>query len=378
MSVASSNIVQHVMDLTTITASALGRKLGVTAQDVKAWATGQTDVPKDAEATLHAFIEAAESPARAAPRVERPALPSSMVHADSREYLKTMPDETVDLILSDIPYGIGLDDWDVLHTNTNSAYMGSSEAQEKAGKVFEKRRKPINGWSKADRDMPNQYYEWCRTWTADWLRVLKPGGSAFIFSGRRFAHRCISAMEDEGFNLRDLLSWERPRAVFRAQRLSVVFQKRAELGEAQRWEGWRVGNLQPTFEPIIWCFKPYDVTIADNVLDHHLGAINVERYQELSGSNENVLRFGFDKDERGHHEAQKPIALLQCLIEATTIPGQLVLDPFSGSGSTALAALRAGRRYIAIEQDAAIFDGAQRRLRDAQAQGQLQLTVPGH
>jgi site-specific DNA-methyltransferase (adenine-specific) len=374
MSSTRSNVVKDVMDLTTITASALGRKLGVTADEVKAWAGGETETPKSVEETLHAFIEAAASPARSAPRVERPILSSSMVHGDCREYLKTMPDESVDLILSDIPYGIGLDDWDVLHTNTNSAYMGSSAAQAKAGKVFEKRRKPINGWSKADREMPNEYYEWCRTWTADWLRVLKPGGSAFVFSGRRFAHRCISAMEDEGFNLRDLLAWERPRAVFRAQRLSVVFQKRAELGEAQLWDGWRVGNLQPTFEPIVWCFKPYEVTIADNVLDHHVGAINVDRYQELSGSNENILRFGFEKCERGHHEAQKPLALLGCLIEATTVPGQLVLDPFGGSGSTALAALRSGRRYIAIEQDSEIFDVAQRRLRDFQAQGHLPLT----
>ncbi len=372
----TQNIVQYVMEVTTITASALGRKLGANLYDVTAWASGRQAVPKEVEATLRAFIGAAESPARDAPRVMRPVLPSSLVHADCREYLRSMPDECVDLIVSDIPYGIGLDEWDVLHANTNSAYLGSSEAQVRAGKVFDKRRKPINGWSKADREQPNQYYEWCRTWTPDWLRVLKPGGSAFIFSGRRFAHRCISAMEDEGFNLRDLISWERPRAVFRAQRLSVVFQKRAELGEAKRWDGWRVGNLQPTFEPIIWCFKPYDVTIADNVLDHHLGAINVGRYEALSGSNENVLRFGFEKNERGYHDAQKPVALLQCLVEATTVPGQLVLDPFSGSGSTALAALRTGCRYIAIEQDEAIYEVSKRRLLAAEAQSQLQLALP--
>lgn len=355
------NYVKHVMELTALTASALGRKLRVPAHEVQSWADGER-VPEAIEKVLREFLEAAQQPSRKGPRKDRPVLTSTLVHADSLEYLKGKPSESVDLILSDIPYGIGLDDWDVLHSNTNAAYLGSSEAQTKAGKVFEKRRKPINGWSKADREIPHQYYNWCRSWTPDWFRLLKPGGSAFVFSGRRFAHRCISALEDEGFNLRDLLAWERPQAVFRAQRLSVVFQKRAELAEAKRWEGWRVGNLQPTFEPIIWCFKPYATTLADNVLDHHLGATNTRRFRELNGNYENILRFGFEKKERGHHEAQKPVALLQCLIEATTVPGQLVLDPYGGSGSTAIAAIRSSRRYVVIEKDADIFEKAQRRL----------------
>ena len=323
------------MELTAITAGALGRKLGVGADVVTGWASGREALPDDVEQELLDFLSRAERPAREAPRAKRPFLESSLVHADAREHLKELPDESVDLILSDIPYGIGLDSWDVLHSNANSGYLGSSEAQAKAGKVFGKRHKPINGWSKADRQRPSEYYDWCRTWTHDWLRVLKPGGSAFVFSGRRYAHRCIAALEDEGFNLRDLLSWERPHAVFRAQRLSLVYQKRAELAEASRWEGWRVGNLRPTFEPVIWCFKPYESTIADNVLDHHLGAINLARFEELSGGRDNVLRFGFSKGERGHHEAQKPLSLLRCLIEATTVREQIVLDPFAGSGSTA-------------------------------------------
>lgn len=362
MNKKTNNIVQYVMDLTSITPSALGRKLRVPASDIRSWASGATIIPNEVQLVLKDFIDTARRPARSSPRADRPVLSSALVHADCREYLRSLPNESVDLILSDIPYGIGHDEWDVLHNNSNSAYMGSSEAQIKAGKVFAKRRKPINGWSRSDREQTNEYYEWCRTWTADWLRVLKPGGSALVFSGRRFAHRCIAAMEDEGFNLRDLLAWERPHAAFRAQRLSVIYQKRAELGEAERWEGWRVGNLRPTFEPIIWCFKPYDETIADNVLDHNLGAINVKRYEAMSGSIDNIVRFGFAKGERGQHDAQKPIALLQCLIEATTLPNQLVLDPFAGSGSAAVAAVAAGRRYIAIERDDDIFAVAERRL----------------
>ena len=118
---------------------------------------------------------------------------------DGISSLAELPANSIHLIASDIPYGIGIEDWDVLHSNTNSALLGASPAQIKAGAVFKKRGKPINGWSEADRLIPIQYYNWCSTWASEWYRVLKPGGSAFVFSGRRYAHRCICALEDSGF-----------------------------------------------------------------------------------------------------------------------------------------------------------------------------------
>ena len=65
---------------------------------------------------------------------------------DCLEYMPMLTDNSIDLFLSDIPYGISLDDWDVLHDNTNSALLGQSPAQ--AGKSgFKRRGKPINGWA---------------------------------------------------------------------------------------------------------------------------------------------------------------------------------------------------------------------------------------
>ena len=199
-----------------------------------------------------------------------------VIQGNSIIELAGMPPESVHLILSDIPYGISADEWDVLHDNRNSALLGSSPAQEKAGSVFKKRGKPINGWSEADRAIPKEYEEWCRTWAADWFRLLKPGASAFVFAGRRFSHRCVCALEDAGFSLKDILAWERPRAAHRAQRLSIVYERRGDLRAAADWEGWRIGNLRPTFEPILWFTKPYKIgtTIADNMLRHGVGAYN--------------------------------------------------------------------------------------------------------
>jgi site-specific DNA-methyltransferase (adenine-specific) len=267
------------------------------------------------------------------------------------------------MILSDIPYGIGHEAWDVLHDNKNSAYLGQSAAQKRAGGVFQKRRKPINGWSSADRQIPKEYQTWCESWAKSWHKVLKPGGSAMVFAGRRMAPRLVVALEDAGFNHRDMLGWRRPGAVLRAQRLSVVFQKRGELAQAKRFEGWRVGNLKPSFEPIIWCFKPYRGTITDNMAERELGALNLDAYQAETGCAENMLRIGFEPGEQGHHPAQKPVRLLRALIALCTSPGQLVLDPFAGSGSSAVAAAELDRQYLAIERDAALCQVARRRLK---------------
>lgn len=358
-----TNITQTLCSLTGITVHALARKVGKPAELVKEWQAGEKSPTEEAMAILTEMLERTKN-AKAAdePRETRPKLTSEVVCGDSLEYLSQIPDESVEMILSDIPYGIGLDDWDVLHSNTNSAYMGSSDAQKKAGAVFKKRRKPINGWSSEDRNIPREYYEWCLKWAPEWLRVLRPGGSAVVFAGRRFAHRCVTALEDSGFNLRDIIGWIRPNAVYRAQRLSIVYQKRGDLAEAKRWDGWRVGNLKPSFEPIIWCFKPYALTIADNMLDHQVGAYNLDAFERLSGRKDNFLEFGFAPREKGQHDAQKPVALLQTLIELCTILGQMVLDPFAGSGSTAVAAKACGRRYLTVEKNPVFCERTRQRL----------------
>ena len=262
-----------------------------------------------------------------------------------------LPTSSVHLILSDIPYGIGAEDWDVLHANTNSAYLGSSPAQEKAGAVFRKRGKPINGWSEADRAIPKEYYDWCSTWAGEWFRVLKPGASVFIFAGRRYSHRCICALEDAGCSFKDMLAWVRERAVHRAQRVSVVFDRRGDPEASSAWNGWRVGNLRPTFEPILWFAKPYKIgtTIADNALTHGVGPYNEDAFMRYVKQPDNIIESGFSPGESGLHPTQKPIRLMQALIELTTLPGQLVLDPFAGSGTTLVAAKSLDRRFLGYE-----------------------------
>jgi site-specific DNA-methyltransferase (adenine-specific) len=288
----------------------------------------------------------------------------TVVAGDSITLLPALPADSIHLIASDIPYGIGIDDWDVLHANTNSAYLGASPAQQKAGSVFRKRGKPLNGWSEADRQIPHEYYAWCQTWAAEWLRVLKPGSSALVFAGRRFQHRCVAALEDAGFTFKDMIGWIRPRAPHRAQRVSVVFERRGEHEDAATWSGWRVGNLRPRFEPILWFVKPYRIgtTIADNLQANHVGAYNEAGFLGYANKPDNLLEIGFARDEGGLHPTQKPVRLMEALITLASQPNQVVLDPFAGSGSTLVAAQNLNRRFVGYELNPSFVEIANRRL----------------
>ncbi len=76
----------------------------------------------------------------------------------------------------------------------------------------------------------------------------------------------------------------------------------------------------------------------------------------------NILEIGMSSKEGGFHDAQKPVKLLETLITLVTIPGQVVLDPFAGSGSTAIAAHNLGRKYIMIEKDKDIYSTMMKRI----------------
>jgi site-specific DNA-methyltransferase (adenine-specific) len=270
--------------------------------------------------------------------------------ADCRSVIPLLDDESIELFLSDIPYGISLDNWDVLHSNTNSALLGQSPAQ--VGKSgFKRRGKPINGWSQADRKIGKEYQKWCESWAETVMPKMKCGATLFVFGGRRTIHRVVNAFEDTGFLLKDILAWKKGSAHHRAQRLSIVLDRRGLKEKAKEWEGWRLGNLAPAYEPIAWFVKPYTIggTIAANVLENGVGAMNIEDCLVAGSSPTNVLEFGFGKKEKRIHEAQKPLELIKFLIRLTTREGQTVLDPFMGSGTTAIAARSLRRHFIGFE-----------------------------
>ena len=303
-----------------------------------------------------------------------------IICGDSIELIKSIDNEYVHAIISDIPYGICYEDWDILHNNSNSALGGTSNAQLEMGSLFKRRGKPLNGWSESDKKIPLEYQEWCSKWASEWLRVLKSGGSCFIFAGRRYAHRCIVALEDAGFTFKDMLAWEKNFAAAKAQRLSSIYERRNDNENEEKWKGWRVANLRPIFEPILWFQKPYKIggTIADNVINNEVGAWNEEAIKKYNlnyrNNNfyDNIIKVETSKSDFGNHVNQKPLKLMEFLISLVTKENAIILDPFCGSGTTCIAAKNINRHYIGIEIDTHNVEISNKRLLESM---QLELNI---
>ena len=145
----------------------------------------------------------------------------SLLFGDCLYRMKEIPDGSVDLILSDIPYGIDFDQWDITHKNTNSALLGQSTQNIKSN-VFKRRGKPLNGWSQEDKERTKQFQEWCLTWLDEVYRVLKPCSPLLVLCGRQNQHRFTCAAEDVGFVFKDVITWNKGKAPFRAQKVIIV------------------------------------------------------------------------------------------------------------------------------------------------------------
>lgn len=187
------------------------------------------------------------------------------------DVLKGIPDNSVDSIVTDPPYGL--------------AFMGK----------------------KWDYDVPEQaIWEEC-------LRVLKPGGHLLAFAGTRTQHRMAVRIEDAGFEIRDMIAWvygsgfpksmDVSKAIDKAAgvrghdstRFNAVGQQgeRKNTGDkfrsdhpeyvkpqaitesARQWQGWGTA-LKPALEPITVARKPFKGTVAANVLAHGTGALNID------------------------------------------------------------------------------------------------------
>lgn len=282
-----------------------------------------------------------------------------LYQGDCIEILKEIELNSVHAVVSDIPYGINYDDWDILHNNKNSALGGSTEHQKSLGSLFKRRGKPINGWSLEDKQIPKEYQEWCSRWGFMLYDILKPGGSVLLFTGRRYMHRCIVALEDVGFNLRDIIAWDKVVAPFRAQRVSCVFERRGDIENSEKYSDLRLGNLAPVFEPIVWLQKPYKQgdTLTDNLLNNGVGCFNSSVFQ----NNLITFRNQILKEDKVH-PTQKSVDLMCKLIELVTLEGQTVLDPFMGSGSTGVACKRVNRNFIGIELNEEYYKISKKRI----------------
>ncbi len=191
-------------------------------------------------------------------------------------------------------------------------------------------------------------------------RVLKPRGALVLFAAQPFATDLINSARKL---FRYDLVWEKGTAVgyananrmpMRSHELVLVFYQRLPKYHPQ--------GLVPLEKPVV---RRASGKKAGSVY----GAMRNASVQRFTHYPRSVLHFA----GRGKrlHPTQKPVELLEYLVRTYTDPGDLVLDNCMGSGSTAVAAMRAGRRFVGFETDATYFAVACRRIETQAAEIQM-------
>lgn len=241
----------------------------------------------------------------------------SLYHGDCIEVMRSLPDNSVDAVVTDPPYGLEFmgKDWDAPWKQAGDVIADPASVggfQDGAGgNPFSRSRIRYGREGAASLG----FQTWFTEVATEALRVLKPGGHLLAFGGTRTWHRLAVAIEDAGFEVRDSMAWMYGSGFPKSLDVSKAIDKRAgaerqvigsykgasnigigstnsyittESGvatdvmvtapatpAAQQWQGWGTA-LKPAFEPIVVARKPLIGTVAENVLAHGTGALNID------------------------------------------------------------------------------------------------------
>ncbi len=239
----------------------------------------------------------------------------TLIHGDFYEKVRDVGDDSVDLILTDPPYNVA--------NERVFKFEGRSDISQDFGE-----------WDKYD---PEVFIALFDTWAKEFHRILAENGSGYVFTSDRYISHLREALERAGLTFRTTLVWHKTNPgtqVVKTNFKSAVeyilfFTKGGGSGHAFNWQG-------------------------ENEMHNFIET-------PICGGSERLV----DAKKETLHPTQKPLAVLKHLLEVSSHPGDLCFDGFMGVGSTARAARDMGRKFIGIEQNAAFFEAAQRRMNDA-------------
>jgi site-specific DNA-methyltransferase (adenine-specific)/modification methylase len=236
------------------------------------------------------------------------------VRGDYFEFVKEIPNNSIDLILTDPPYNL---------------------SQYSTGNMHFQWRKTINndlaGWDQVAFNPANLLDEF--------MRILKPTGNIFAFCTYNLIGKWHEAF-DPKFDTFQYMVWHKTNPAPKVRRAG--FLNSCELIVCM----WNKGHT--------W---------------------NFTRQGEMHNFVETPICMGKERLKKPTHPTQKPVKVLKKIIEIASNPGDLVFDPFMGVGSTGVAALELGRRFLGIEIDQEYFDAAEERIRQVVEMQQLHLCV---
>ena len=241
-----------------------------------------------------------------------------IIHGDALEALQTeVEDESVDLFFADPPYNIG--------KNFNGH---------------------IEKWTTEEA-----YLEWCYKWLDMCIKKLKPNGSFYVMTATQFMPYFDIFLR----NKLDILS-------------RVIWSYDSSGVQAKKYFG-------SMYEPILYCvkdknnytFNANDILVEAKtgskrkLIDYRKAVPTVYNTEKVPGNVWDFARVRYRMDEYENHPTQKPIALLERIIKASSNEGDLILDPFSGTFTTCAVAKNNNRRCIGIEmQDEYVKIGLRR------------------
>ncbi len=258
---------------------------------------------------------------------------NTILKGDCVAALDALPDNSVDLIFADPPYNLQLNG--DLHRPDQSMVDAVNDH-----------------WDQFESFAA--YDAFTRAWMLAARRVLKPSGSIWVIGSYHNIFRVGSIMQDLGFWLLNDVVWRKnnPMPNFRGRR------------------------FQNAHETMIWASK--DAKSKGYTFN----------YEAMKASNDDLqmrsdwlfpICTGAErlKNEQGDkvHPTQKPEALLARVIMASSKPGDVVLDPFFGSGTTGAVAKLLGRNYVGIEREQKYIDAASARIAAVEPHGKAELIV---
>ncbi len=227
-----------------------------------------------------------------------------VVLGDSLELLEQLPEHSIDLIFADPPYNL---------SNGGATCRSGTWASVDKGK-----------WDRS-RGFKEDH-EFNIRWLAACRRVLKPSGTIWVSGTQHVIYSVGFAMQELGYHLLNTITWFKPNA---SPNLSCRY-------------------FTHSTEQILWAAPSRGKRL--------LHTFNYGDMKEENGGKQMrdlwvIPTPGRREKLHGYHPTQKPLKLLERIVRASSQPGDLVLDPFCGSGTTGVAALLHGRRFLGIETD---------------------------
>lgn len=247
----------------------------------------------------------------------------TILQGDCIEILKSLPENSIDLIFADPPYNMQTEG-ELLRTDGRQ-FSGVTDKWDKFQSLKE-------------------YDDFCKKWLSECRRVLKNDGAIWVIGSFQNVYRLGYIMQDLGFWILNDVIWSKPNAV-------------------PNFGGTRFQN---SHETLLWCSK-------SKGSKYHF---NYKTMKYLNGNKQmkSVWDIGICignerlKDENGDkvHSTQKPEKLLYNVILSSTEKGDLVLDPFFGTGTTGAIAKKLGRHFLGIEREDKYIKVAEKRIKNVQ------------